>query len=275
MIDVRCCHSLAEAESFRDAVNALNLASVQPDPFSTFEFYEHCLNEARREARPERGFRLWLLLAFSDGELVGQMALKQRAYRPLGVPAVKLDWLTAYMFGRPHLVCRPGHARAVSKAMQAYLLGRRNEWSLLEFQQLDAGSELLSSESQLSGDAIIRRWWPNLSHWRIPVHGRTLDGYFAALPKKSRSNISRQMRSLMAAGEVQFLTSADPPTVVALFDLYRHVESRSQSASRRRRWTPVAGLLPSTAGQRTADAHRGPGPATRWRADRRSDLWRL
>jgi hypothetical protein len=230
MIEVRCYHSLVEAEPFRDAVNALNLASLQPDPFSTFEFYEHCLDEEQREARPDRDFRVWLLLAFSDGELVGQMALKQRTYRTFGVPAVKLDWLTAYMFGRPRLVSRPEHARAVTVAFEAYLLGRMREWSLLEFQQQDAQSELLSYEPQLPGQSSSRRWWPNPPYWRIPVQSHSLAGYFAALPKKSRSNISRQMRSLMAAGEVQVLSSADRPTVAALFDLYRHIESRSWKA---------------------------------------------
>ena len=69
MIAVRCFHRLSEADSYRAPINALNLASARPDPFSTFEFYEHCLRNAA--AFPESGgLRLWLLLSFNGDDLV-------------------------------------------------------------------------------------------------------------------------------------------------------------------------------------------------------------
>ncbi len=226
MIEVRCCHSLAAAEPYREAIDALNLASMQPDPFSTFEFYEHCLQEASRNIGVG-GLRLWFVLAFSGGELVGYAALKQCTHLVLGVPAVKLDWLTAYVASRPHLVSATQHAGAVEVAVLAYLLSRKREWSLLEFQQQDADSALLPPMPEIGASDLVQQSWPTGVCWRVPVHGLSLAGYFATLSKKSRSNVSRQMRSLMAAGELRLLSSADPATVVALFGLYEHIESHS------------------------------------------------
>lgn len=226
MIEVRCCHSMAAAEPYREAIDALNLASIRPDPFSTFEFYEHCLQEASRDI----GFgnlRLWFVLAFSGSELVGYAALKQCTHLVLGVPAVKLDWLTAYVVGRPHLVSAAQQSGAVEAAVLAYLLGRKREWSLLEFQQQDADSALQPPVPAIGASDLVQQSWPTGACWRVPVRGRSLAAYFATLSKKSRSNVSRQMRSLMAAGELRLLSSADPATVVALFGLYQHIESQS------------------------------------------------
>jgi CelD/BcsL family acetyltransferase involved in cellulose biosynthesis len=59
------------------------------------------------------------------------------------------------------------------------------------------------------------------------VRWDTLDAYFKSFSKKFRSNVSRQMRSLLAAGEVEYLASSDPATTPALFELYHSIEPRS------------------------------------------------
>lgn len=241
MIEVQCLDCISKAEVHRDAINALNLASARPDPFSTFEFYENYLRNA--ELFPADGsLRLWLLLAFSGGQLVGYLALKQRTHRFLGLRAAKLDLLAAHLADRPHLVARPEHAKLVSAAIYTYLLSRKKEWSLLEFQQQDAASLLLPAPAQASSGFFQFQQWPNMANGTIPVRWSSIAGYFAALSKKFRSNVSRQMRTLLAAGEVQVLTSSDPQTIVALFELYCSIEAHSWKAqadaaiSRDRRW---------------------------------------
>jgi hypothetical protein len=226
MIDVRCFHDMHEAEPWRDAINSLNLASTRPDPFSTFEYYRNFVAHPARFT-PGHEWRLWLLLAFDGDRLLGYLALKQTSQRVLGVRASKLDWLTAYVVDRPHLVCRIGDDKAVSLAMYGYLLRRKREWSLLEFQQQDAASALLSAPDAWDCQAQV---WPNPAIATVPVRWTSTAGYVADLSKKTRSNVNRQVRSLLAAGEVNMLSASDPQTIEALFELYRSIEPHSWKA---------------------------------------------
>lgn len=229
MIEIRCCHTLADAEPFRAALNALNLAAARPDPFSTFEFYESYVRRALAQPGGER-LRLWLLLAFEGEALIGYAALKHSEQRVLGLRAAKLDWLTAHAADRPHVVARPEQARPVAAALYAYLLGRKRQWGLLEFQQQESDSPLLPPPAWTASGACRFQQWPNLANGTIPVRWDSTADYFAALSKKARSNVSRQMRNLLAAGEVRMLTSSHPPSMPALLALYRSIESHGWKA---------------------------------------------
>lgn len=246
MIAIRCCHALADAAPLRGAINALNLASARPDPFSTFEYYE---NHLRHAAGFEAGgaARLWLLLAYEAGALAGYAALKQCPHRVLGRRAMKIDWLTAHVADRPHLVARPGREAAVAAAVYAYLVDRRQHWSLLEFQQQEAGSPLLPPPADARAGACRFRLWPGPASGRVPIRWDSIAAYFAALGAKFRSGISRQARLLLAAGDVQLLTSSDPHALAALFELHREVEAHSWKAradEHQRDWAgPYAGLM--------------------------------
>jgi hypothetical protein len=227
MIEVRCLHSLSDAQPFRAAMNALNLASARPDPFSTFEFFANHLRNAVPDPATSQ---LWLLLAFIEDRLVGYLALKLCGRRVLGLPAAKLELLTAFKADRPQLVVACDAAAAVRTAIYAYIFGRSNEWSLLEFAQQDAASALLPLPAQATSGAYSFRQWPNLENGSIAVRWDSSTAYFAALSRKSRSNVSRQMRTLLAAGNVQLLTSSDRETLPPLFELYRGVEAQSWKA---------------------------------------------
>ena len=227
MIEVRCLHSLSDAQPHRKAMNALNLASARPDPFSTFEFYANHLRHAAPDSAPAQ---LWLLLAFIENRLVGYLALKRCRLRVLGLPAAKLELLTAFKADRPHLVVTSDAAEAVRTAIYAYLFGRSSEWSLLDFAQQDAASALLPLPAQATSGAYSCQQWPNVETGRIAVQWDSSTAYFAAMSGKFRSNVSRQMRTLLAAGNVQLLTSSDRETLPPLFELYRNVEARSWKA---------------------------------------------
>ncbi len=226
MIEVRCFHTLEEAEALREEVNALNLASTRPDPFSTFEFFENYIRHD--ECFPEgQGMHLWFLAAFLDGCLVGYLALKQVTHKVLGLRTSKLGFFVTRDTDRPHLVARPEYLSQVSEAFYVYLLGRKQEWSFLEFQQQDDTSSLFPPPAAVDLKAYLVRQWPSLENGTIHVRWDTLREYFKALSKKFRSNVSRQMRSLLAAGDVELLASSDPATTPALFELYRSIEPRS------------------------------------------------
>lgn len=227
MIEVRCLHTLAEAEPLRSAIDALNLASPQPDPFSSFAYYQNFIRNPAAVPTRHQAPQLWLLLAFRDHELIGYLALKRCRQRVLGCWVAKLDLLTAHVADRPHLVARAEDQALVSAACYRYLLSRHRDWSLLEFQQQAAGSPLLSPPAAATRGRLRQRDWPNMANGTIPVAWSSTAAYFAALSKKTRSNVGRQMRSLFAAGEVEVLSSTDPETRAALFELYRGIEPHS------------------------------------------------
>lgn len=226
MIEVRCFHVLEEAEALREEVNALNLASARPDPFSTFEFFENYFRYD--EFFPAgRGMRLWFLTAFLDGHLIGYLALKQTAYKVLGLRTSKLGFFVSHDTDRPHLVARHGYLSQASEAVYAYLLGRKQEWSFLEFQQQDDTSSLFppSTTIDLKGYKVCQ--WPSLENGTIHVRWGTLREYSMKLSKNFRSNLRRQVRHLFAAGKVELLASSHPATTPALFELYRSIEPYS------------------------------------------------
>jgi hypothetical protein len=226
VIEVRCFSSLDEAAVLRDDVNALNLDSARPDPFSTFEFFENFYKND--EFFPGgRGLKLWFLTAFSVGRLVGYLVLKQVPRRVLGMRTTTLDFLVAHDTDRPHVVARPEYMGPVSEAFYAYVLGRKQEWSLLEFEQQDENSSLFPPPAAIDLKGLRVRRWPSLENSTVHVRWGTIREYFKALSKKFRSNVGRNMRSLLTAGEVQLLSSSDPTTTPALFELYRSIEPRS------------------------------------------------
>jgi len=226
LIEVRCFGSLEEAAFLREDVNALNRAGTRPDPFSTFEFFENFLRYEKFFPQ-DQNLRLWFLAAFDAGRLVGYMALKQLTHKVLGLRASKIDFLVTHDADRPQLVARPEHALAVSEAFYAYLLERKREWSFLEFRQQDAASPLFPPPAAARLKGYLVREWPSLDNGTIPLRWDTLDAYFKSFSPKFRSNVSRQMRSLLAAGEVEYLASSDPAITPALFELYHSIEPRS------------------------------------------------
>jgi CelD/BcsL family acetyltransferase involved in cellulose biosynthesis len=207
-------------------IDALNLSSTRPDPFSTSEFYRNFLERHSGFARDD-GAQLWFLVAFSGQTLVGYLALKLTTRRTLGQSTRTLDFLVAHHADRPHVVARADDLAAVSDAFYAYLHGRRDDWDFLEFQQQDPASSLFPppATANLSGWSV--REYPTWDNCTIHVRWRTIAQYFQALAKKFRSDLRRQLRRLLALGEVGLITCGDPAATPALFELYRSIEARS------------------------------------------------
>jgi hypothetical protein len=225
-VRIRCLHAVAEIAALRPKINALNLASARPDPFSTFEFYENLLRRSDSLSGGTRS-RVWFLAAFSERELIGYLALEEVTDRVLWRPVKRLGFLVAHAADRPHVVAKTENIAVVTEMFYEYLRDHRREWDLLELQQQDAASTLYPLPPGLSLTGCWVRLWPNLDNGTIRVRWRTLQEYFDALAPKFRSNLLRQMRKLFASGETQLLTSSDPASTPALLDLYCSIEKRS------------------------------------------------
>ena len=212
--------------SLREEINALNLASVHPDPFSTLEFYESYLQHDQLLSE-SRGFRLCFLAAFDDGCLVGYLPLKRTQVRVLGLRVTKVNFVAVHDIDMPHLVARTDRAQQVAKALHDYLFDRDMKWGLLEFQQQTKESLLFQIPVQLASKVYRVRRWPGWSNWTIPIRWKSLQQYVKELSKKARSNVSRQMRNLFAAGSLEFIASSDPAVTPALLELYLGIETYS------------------------------------------------
>jgi hypothetical protein len=212
--------------TLRDEINALNRAAPQPDPFSSFEFFENFLR-CEKVHLQDRSLRLWFLTAFSATRLVGYLALKEVTHRVFGRHVSRLDFLVTHDADRPRLVTTPEFATQVCTAFYLHLLQRKREWSYLEFRQQEPDSPLFPPPPAIDLKEYLVRRWRSMDNGTIPVRWDSLDAYFKSLSKKFRSNVSRQMRSLLAAGSVEYLISADPATTPALFALYLDIEQHS------------------------------------------------
>jgi hypothetical protein len=249
LISVRCFESLDAASFLRDDINELNRLSARPDPFSSFEFLD---NFFRHDSSfvDRRHARLWFLTAFDGDRLVGYLALKQEGRRILGLRSGTLGFLVAHDGDRPHVVARPGHLGPVCQAFCTYALGHGGQWNLLEFHQQDSTSPLWTPPPALDRPGYRLRQWPNRENCTIRVRWPSLRDYVAALPKKFRSNLGRQLRAMFAAGQIEWLASSDPATTPALYELYRTVEagswkslSKDPIGAQARRPAYVLGLL--------------------------------
>lgn len=233
MIEIRCFSSIDALKPFRDEINALNLGSDRPDPFSTLEFHEHYVQHDQMLLDVD-GVRPCFLVALMDGGLVGYLPLKQTRHRIFGIRTTKVSFFSVHDVDQPHLLARAECAQAVVEALYKYLFERNIEWGLLEFHQQASNSLLVRHSLKTVPSGYHLHHWASWSNWTIPIRWERLEDYFKELSKKFRSNVSRQMRSLYAAGALEFIGSRDPAATPALLNLYLGIEPHS--------WKSKAGL---------------------------------
>ena len=222
---VRCLHEPTDLLGLREQINALNLASEEPDPFSTAEFYANFLE--RGLLLPQSELQLWFLAVFADTELLGYLALKRVVRRVLGVVTHGLEFLVGHEVDRPHLVARAEHLEAVSHAVFEYLLERRDQWSWLELQGQTAQSALDPMQLGLRLPGHMTRDFPNWENCTIPLRWPTVQQYVQAMSSNMRGELRRRLRRLLGLGQLEVLSSSDPQATPALFDLYCSIEQRS------------------------------------------------
>lgn len=228
-VKIRCYASLEEVSPLREALNAINLSSSRPDPFSTLEFYQHYF--LYDEYYPGgRGFELWFLVAFRGANPVGYVALKRHAGRFLGLPASRVGFLVVHDTDRPHVVAREADLPDVAAACHQWLAAQGNAWSLLELHQQEEDSPLATLPAPLNDGRYRLADWDSHENATIHLRWSGLNDYYAEMSANMRSTLARQSRRLAELGTVEVLSSDDPASIPALFELYRVVESNSWKA---------------------------------------------
>ena len=155
------------------------------------------------------------------------LPLRRRFETVLGLRTPKLEFMVAHGNDRPHLVCRPEDEARCSEEIFAYLLARDAQWSLLEFHRQDASSALVAASLVHGKRRFYTRTFPNRETATIPVQWKTLPEYVESLSRKFRSNLRRQLRTLLASGRVRYLSTMNPAATPTLLELLCLIEEQS------------------------------------------------
>jgi hypothetical protein len=151
-------------------INALNLASARPDPFSTFEFYENLLRRSGSLSGGTRS-RVWFLAAFSERELIGYLALEEVTDRVLWRPIKRLGFLVAHDVNRPHVVAQGREHRRRDRDVLLSICGPPAGMGSTELQQQDSASTLYPPPPGVNLTGCWVRHWPNLDNGTIRIRG--------------------------------------------------------------------------------------------------------
>jgi CelD/BcsL family acetyltransferase involved in cellulose biosynthesis len=205
-------------------LDALNLASRRPSPFDTFAYLQaFCAHD--EHAVP--GQEPLLLVAFDGDAPVGFLPLRCAPRRVLGLPTTEIGFLVGHDNDRPRIIARADDEARCAEAFYRYLFTEERGFSLLHLNEQDAASAL----DALPAARELRRYhlhrFPNNPNATIDLPYASLEAYVEALSKNQRKQLHKDLRRLLAAGEVELVSSSDPGAVHALFDLYLELEQRS------------------------------------------------
>ena len=229
-LSLSCFRSFAEAAPWREALDAINIASPRPDPFSTFDFLKHYYQHD--EYFPGgKGFTLWLLVVFRGNEPIGYLPLKHTEERVLGLQASKVSFLVLHDTDRPHLVARNADESAVAAVCFRWLAVHDADWSVLEFHQQEAGSPLAQLPPELPAGRYRLAHWECHENSTLRMRWPSLAAYYAELSPNLRSSLARLSRRLSETGSTEVVSTRDPACLPALFELYLEVEERSWKAN--------------------------------------------
>ncbi len=163
------------------------------------------------------------------GQAIGFLATRVSRNRVSnGLSVRERTLLVTHDHDRVNLVAGPDDEVAVADAVAAELL-RRGGPSALDIAGLQVGAPL---HRALHRRARASRLWTSYdiavpSYCSVPVQWHSVAGYFHAMAKTMRSNVSRQTRRLFAAGDVELLRADGARDTAPLLPAYLDLEQRS------------------------------------------------
>ena len=229
---VEVTEDLDEWERHAGEYDELCSMTARPDPFGSTSFLRAYTDES--EFFPGgRGRSLRLYSVRERGTLIGHVALRQTRVRvgPAPIPLERrLDFLITHDHDEPRIVSRSIDEERVTRAVLDHLMADPR-WRMIELRAQRPDSPIARLAQQLaSGRRDMRvRQIPIAPYCQVPLPWTSIDGYFHALSKRMRSNVSRQVRRLYASGRVE-LVLGEGPDVARMLPAFLDLEQRSWKA---------------------------------------------
>ncbi len=226
MTAIRWIRSAEELERAAPMLRSIASRAERPLPAADPDFlrsYAEHFEYSSKPLVPE------IVVVERRGEPIGFLATRSSRHRVSpGISVRERTLLVTHDHDRVNLVASPADEAAVADALAAELL-RRGSPSALDIAGLTIGSPL---HRALHRHAARSAWWTAYdvdlpSFCSVPVAWNDIGGYFGALSKTMRSNVSRQARRLFAAGEVELLRADGIDETAPLLPAYLDLEQRS------------------------------------------------
>lgn len=224
---VHAYRSLREIAPLAAHLDELNMASRRPSPFGTFAYMETFL--AHDEfAVPEQETRF--LVAFDGDTPVGYLPLRKLTERLFGIPFKSIRFLIGHDNDRPRAVARPEDEGRCCEAFYRYLFEVETDWSAINLQEQDAESKLWSPPAVPALRRCYVRHFPTNPNATLFLPHKSLGEYLHTFSKSHRRHLEQAVRKLSGAGELEVITTSDPSSINAVFDLYLDIDRRSWKA---------------------------------------------
>jgi len=230
VVSVSFADGIVALEEFAAAIDRFNRLSPRPNPFLSAKFLR-CYALHSEYHVPGAEERLFLI--FDGRRLIGCAPMRRTrdafgaAAGALGLRGTRLRFLAPFDTEQPGLLCAPEDEARVAHALINHLCERESGWGMLELVGQRPGGHLHRAAHALANRSFRVRDFGVEPYHEIELSWADVHSFFRSLPKKMRSNISRQARRLYAAGETELLLASGPEASTAWFEAYCDLDRRS------------------------------------------------
>jgi hypothetical protein len=225
-LEVRWITGRAVLDTHEQLLRSVAQSAAHPSPFAQPEFlrsYTDHFEYSCDAPVPE------IAVAYLGSAAVGFLATRVDTREVASKISIsERVLLVTHDHDRLNVVAHQGIESPVALAFARALLERSGA-SAIDIGGLSVGSPLHRALHFLGSSSP--RWavsdFPLPSYATVPVAYESMAGYFAALSKTMRSNVSRQTRRLYAAGDTRLLFANGPSAVSSVFPAMLELEQRS------------------------------------------------
>ena len=229
-ISVSIADGIAALEDFAAAIDGFNRRSSRPNPFRSADFLRcYALHgEYHVPGAEER-----LFLVFDGGQLIGCAPMRRTldafgaVAGSLGLRGTRLQFLAPFDTEQPGVLCALEDEQRVAAALINYFCEREPDWGMVELAGQRPGGHLYRAAHALADRRFRVRDFGVQPYHEIELRWPDVRAFFRSLPKKMRSNISRQARRLYAAPEPELVLASGAEATSAWFEAYCDLDRRS------------------------------------------------
>lgn len=228
---VQSFSGLAALEQFAEQIDALNLSSARPNPYSSADFLR-CFARYNEYALDSDEIRLYTVR--DQDRLIGCLPLRRAVDHFGPLRGVRICFLAPFDIDQPGLLCAPEHEERVARAIVWHVRDHEAQFGMLELLGQRPDSVLYQVMHQAANARFRVRDIEVEPFNEIPMVWPDVQSYFRALSSNMRRDAARSARLLFDAGTTELVFAEGAQATSAWFDAYLDLENRSwkQSAAK-------------------------------------------